>query len=338
MIQEVEVRNLSGTKPSGIGITAEEKDLIRKAAKLRQSRAKAWFGFVKQVLITGFAISLSIQSEWYLWLLGQVLLSIAMVQWFFLLHDFGHGSYFKQTWLNDILGLFASIFSLLPYYPWVLIHNAHHKWTGWREFDPTIPEKRFEELTPFQIKLVDFCWKYWIPIFAFSYTTQTFYRISFLKKLFPSKKEVNKIRLGVWLIAIAHIAMFVFMGWALYLKIWLLAFILYLSISDPMLLSQHTHLDYHDIDTDPVKPVRHLHQSFFSRSVVYPLWVEKYLLYFSNRHGLHHQFPWIPTYQLGRMENPEENRISWLEWLKIAKAMPGHLLIFRSYKHTGVKL
>ena len=334
----MELVTLNNQRLEKPAVSEEEKSRIRIAASLRQQKLKALFGIIWQLSITGLAILLSLQGQWYWWLLGQMTLSIVMVQWFFLLHDFGHGSYFKSKKLNDVFGLLASVFSLLPYYPWKLVHHAHHKWTGWREFDPTIPERKFEELTPGQIRFIDFCWKYWIPIFAFSYTIQTFYRLPKLRLLFPGKKNDQKMSRSIFFIALSHLSMLILLGPFSYIQLWLLAFILYLTISDPMLLSQHTHLDYHDIEIEDVKPVRHIDQSFFSRSIVYPLWMEKYLLYFSNRHGLHHQFPWIPTYQLGKMENPEENRISWLEWLRIAKSMPGHLLIFRSTKHTGVKL
>lgn len=318
--------------------TESARTRMKQAAGLRQQPLQAGIIICWQILVSTLAIFLSLRSEWYYWLVGQLMLSLVMVQWFFLLHDFGHGSFFKSKWLNETFGMVASLFALLPFYPWKYIHHAHHKWTGWREMDPTIPERKFEELTAGQIRLVNFCWKFWIPIFAFTYSLQTFYKMSRLTRLFSGKKRHSAMSWSIRAIGLGHLIMLIGFGLSTYLQVWLLAFFLYLSISDPLLLSQHTHLDYRDAESDEIAPVSHKEQAVFSRSVEYPAWMEKYLLYFNNRHGLHHQFPWIPTYQLGKMESPEENRISWLEWLRIAKSLPGHLLIFRSYKHTGVKL
>ena len=44
---------------------------------------------------------------------------------------------------------------------WHNIHHSHHKWTGWRREDPTIPYETISEASSSQKRLMDFVWKYW---------------------------------------------------------------------------------------------------------------------------------------------------------------------------------
>src|ERR1700722_18849695 len=45
--------------------------------------------------LTGGALALSALDSWALWALGQVLLAVALVQWFVLLHEAGHNTLFR---------------------------------------------------------------------------------------------------------------------------------------------------------------------------------------------------------------------------------------------------
>jgi fatty acid desaturase len=290
-----------------------------------------------QLCFSSFAIYLSLSDNLLIWLIGQNLLAINMLQWFFIEHDLGHHGFMPFKKGSAFFGHVASLFCLLPYYPWQQVHHAHHKWTGWREKDPTIPEITFDQLSKTQIKLINFCWKYWVPIFAISFALQTFWNLKRLKRLFPDSKSQMKHALSVFFILFVFIGLIGSFG-TVFFKCWLLAIFLFFFISDPILLSQHTHLDYHDIEVTPLKPVRYIEQSIFCRSVVFPKWVEKYVLYNTSKHGLHHQYPWVTFYDLPKWKDPEDNYIDWREWLKIAKNMPGHEMIFHSTKHTGIRL
>ncbi|MFZ1788577.1 MAG: fatty acid desaturase [Saprospiraceae bacterium] len=303
------------------------------------------FVFAKSVLLlfwqftfTALSIYLSFSTLWPIWMLGQLLLGINMLQWFFILHDLAHQSLFKSQAINAIIGHIASIICLVPYYPWLYIHNAHHKWTGWKEKDPTIPDIKVEQLTGFQKRLIDLCWKYWIPIFAVNYTSQTFFNIKKLLDLFPKKETKIKNSFSIFWIIMVFVTLTFVLGPWLFLKLWALSFFIYISISDPLLISQHTHLDYNDLDKQNLRPVPFIDQPIFTRSVKYPRFIEQFLFYNFPKHGLHHQFPWVPIYHLPKLQEPKENTIFWTDWLAIAKTMPGHILIFKSTKDSGVKL
>lgn len=291
-----------------------------------------------QISFTAFSIYLSLSNIWYFWFCGQLFFALNMLQWFFVLHDLAHQSLFRNSTVNAILGHIASIFCILPYYPWLHIHNAHHKWTGWKEFDPTIPDINVDQLTTFQKALIDFCWKYWIPIFAVNYTTQTFFNVKKLMKLFPkTEKKVKNIFSIIWIIVV-FIGLISIMGPFIFVKLLGLSFLIYIFISDPLLISQHTHLDYNEMEEQDIKPIKYMDQPNYTRSVKYPDFVERFLFYNFSKHGLHHQFPWVPVYHLSKLPEPKENTIIWIKWLAIAKAMPGHILIFKSFKDSGVKL
>lgn len=234
-----------------------------------------------QLFVTGLGIALSIQDQTVLWLLGQLVLGISFLQWFFLIHDIGHGVFLPNKTLSIIFGHLASVFCLVPYCPWKYVHQAHHKWTGWREMDPTVPNEPFEEMSKAQRSIVDFCWKYWIPLIAMSYVASTFYNVKKLDRDFfqPAKKRNNRLSIG--LVVMVYLILIIVFG-ALFFKVWLLAAFIFLSISDPYLLSQHTHLDSKHIEEEKLKPVPFIEQDNHSRTIRFPSFVEKYIFYFQT--------------------------------------------------------
>lgn len=310
---------------------------MKNANLYRESSIYAWLIISWQVLFTVCAIVLALSHILMLKIAGEVLLSVCILQWFILEHDLGHSAFFKHSWLNNAFGHVASLFSLIPFYPWKNIHHSHHVWTGWKDLDPTQPQKKLSELSPALIACINFCWKLWIPVFALSFSTSIFWNIKRLRKLHPQKKKIAQHLFSILFIIIVFVAMFFFFGHFM-LTCWLPAFLIYLFVTDPLLLSQHTHLDYPESEGNDVRPVKYSLQPAYTRSVIYPNWISTYVLYHFDKHGLHHQYPGIPLYKLSQMKPPEEHTIYWLTWLSIAKRMPAHILIFKSFKETGINL
>jgi fatty acid desaturase len=91
----------------------------------------------QSILLTAAALWLSSRPVTPLWLAGQLLLALALVQWFAILHECGHETLFRTRALHLPLGHLAAFFSLIPFYNWKRVHARHHKWTGWQDVDPT---------------------------------------------------------------------------------------------------------------------------------------------------------------------------------------------------------
>ncbi len=303
------------------------------------SRPSAWGAalLIWQFGLTAFAIGLSLQASRIVWLCGQVLLGICMLQWFILQHDLAHRALLKNAGVAAVVGHISSLFCLLPYWPWQRVHHAHHRWTGWREPDPTIPDKAHADYGPRLAAVINFCWRFWVPVFAASFTAQTFWNVPRLDRLFPDAASRRRHRFSIAFIVVVAVCCIAAFG-AVFFKVWLLALFVFVSISDPYLLSQHTHIDYLDAaGTKPV-PVPFARQDEFSRTLRYPRFVEVLVLYDSNRHGLHHRLPQVPCYRLAAEPDQPDNDIWWSDWLRRAKAMPGLDLIFLSTRDTGALL
>src|SRR3954468_16120187 len=93
---------------------------------LRPSNAAGAAAALGAIGATTVAIFLSTRAEWWLWLSGQVLLALALVQWFAILHECGHETLFRTRRLHAALGQVAGFFSIIPFYNWKRVHGRHH--------------------------------------------------------------------------------------------------------------------------------------------------------------------------------------------------------------------
>ena len=86
---------------------------------------------------TALGLILSSDDFISLWLIGQLILAIAFLQWFVLLHEAGHNNLFRTQRLNRLAGWTAGFMALIPFGCWKLVHGMHHRWTGWQDLDMT---------------------------------------------------------------------------------------------------------------------------------------------------------------------------------------------------------
>src|SRR5439155_13481095 len=80
--------------------------------------------------LTVVGVLLATRSNVAVWLIGQLILAIAFVQWFALLHECGHETLCRTRRVHALLGHVAAFFSIIPFYNWKRVHGLHHKWTG----------------------------------------------------------------------------------------------------------------------------------------------------------------------------------------------------------------
>ena len=59
-----------------------------------------------------------------------ILAGAFLVRVFIIFHDCGHGSFFKSTWANNLVGFLTGILTFTPYYHWRWEHSIHHATSG----------------------------------------------------------------------------------------------------------------------------------------------------------------------------------------------------------------
>jgi omega-6 fatty acid desaturase (delta-12 desaturase) len=77
-----------------------------------------------------YLIHLCLAISWWLVLPLAVLAGALLVRVFIIFHDCGHGSFFKSTTANDLVGFLAGILTFTPYYHWRWEHAIHHSNAG----------------------------------------------------------------------------------------------------------------------------------------------------------------------------------------------------------------
>jgi omega-6 fatty acid desaturase (delta-12 desaturase) len=70
--------------------------------------------------------------QWSFWLslIASVPAAGLLVRLFMIQHDCGHGTLFRQRWLNDWVGRVIGAITLTPYSHWRQSHNVHHASSG----------------------------------------------------------------------------------------------------------------------------------------------------------------------------------------------------------------
>src|SRR4051794_30670906 len=94
---------------------------------LRSSDALGAAVVLGSAALTAASILLSTRHEWWLWVTGQVLLALALVQWFAILHECGHEILFRTRRFHALAGQVAGFFSIIPFFNWKRVHGRHHK-------------------------------------------------------------------------------------------------------------------------------------------------------------------------------------------------------------------
>lgn len=294
------------------------------------------------LIFTGFAattalgLTLSLAGPWWLWLPGQLILAVALIQWFVLLHEAGHSRLFRHRALNTLAGHVAAYFTAIPFHPWRTVHAMHHRWTGWQDLDPTTAGLVPRPLARHERLIVDLCWKYWIPLFSVLYRLGNFWHLPRLWKLLPRHRHRNVIDI-VLLLAAYAITLWL-LGPATLLRLFGLAALVSLSLCDPILFSQHNHIPQQLAAGHDVRPHPPAEQGIYTRSLVFPRWISTLVLLHFDAHELHHRHPGVPGYRLHHLHDPTPNaRPAW-RWIRDAKRIPASVIMFQNRDTSGLDL
>lgn len=310
-----------------------------KAAFIKELKPSNRMGFICVAVVSSFtilALFLAKQENKVVWLVSQIILALAFLQWFILLHEAGHQTLFKSRILNNITGYVAGFFALLPYQSWYLIHARHHRWTGWQDKDATTASLVPRTLGKWEIFIIRMAWKYYLPLFSILYRINNFWLLVRVK-LYTSTAAHKRITLNIVAQLVAYIILIITVGFLSLLTSCGLAFFLSLIMQDPILLSQHTHIPQNISGGKDVTPFPVESQAQFTRSLSFPKWFSTLILHF-DAHELHHHYPYISGYYLHKLPAPINAPINWWVWLRAAKKLPAEVFMFQNRNQTGFNL
>lgn len=306
-----------------------KEGMSEKNMKYRANNAKALQFLFANILIGGIGVVCSIFINW---IIGQVVLSVFFLQVFILLHEAGHYSFFKTRKLNTWFGYLFGVLSFIPFVSWIDIHNQHHKWTGWRDKDPTTSGTVNPNHGFITKGFVNICWLFFIPLFTLGYRIGNYWNLSKIKKFSPKTSIRSVVANSILILCLWVFFILVFPS--IFTLYFLPAYLMSLMLSDLILLSQHSHIDIPISNGVVVKPIKFSDQIQYTRSIVFGKWVEHWLLFNFNLHEKHHAFPTVPSYYLQKKKCSVSNTRPFLKYLWNAKKLSGEEFVFSTTQHS----
>src|ERR1051326_7398602 len=73
-----------------------------------------------------YLMYLSLKVSYVLTLVLAVVAAGFLIRIFIILHEFGHGSFFKSQKANEIVGFITGVLTFTPYHQWRRNHALHH--------------------------------------------------------------------------------------------------------------------------------------------------------------------------------------------------------------------
>jgi acyl-lipid omega-6 desaturase (Delta-12 desaturase) len=301
---------------------------------LRATNAAGWLCMSATLAGTIAGLWLSSIDVLLGWFVGQIILAAALVQWFIVLHECGHGTLFETAWLNTLTGQLAGGFALIPFECWKRVHNRHHKWTGWQDVDPTTALLATAPSGRLARGLVNVCWKYWIPLFSVLYRLNNFWNVPRLLQLFHAGTIRRRLLLNVGGLLFVYLTLAAIAGPVMLVRLLGVATLVALISEDMLLISQHTHVPMglsHGVEVTPHAAIA---QEQFTRSLRFPSWLSALLLHF-DAHELHHMYPFVPGHRLAEISYSPANEVTGWRWIRAARAVPGEVLLFQNRTQSG---
>jgi fatty acid desaturase len=79
-------------------------------------------------------------------------------------------------------------------------------------------------------------------------------------------------------------------------------------------------------------------QDMFTRTLILPAWIERWVMLSFTTHGVHHAHPEVAHYDLGRVQFSSSHAIRWSDWIRAAKRIPVTQLLYQNSEDTGVSI
>ena len=204
-------------KPRGQDVTHTASNAGKTCADVANAlrfKPRNTMGFFHVALASGFtiiALLLSRSPNQSAWLFSQMILALAFLQWFILLHEAGHQTLFRNRTLNTITGYVAGSLALIPYQSWYRIHARHHRWTGWQDKDATTESLVPRPLAEWERWTMRVAWKFYFPLFAIVYRLTNFWFLARVKRFTPTATH-TRIALNLSAMLVAYALLIVIVG------------------------------------------------------------------------------------------------------------------------------
>jgi omega-6 fatty acid desaturase (delta-12 desaturase) len=285
---------------------------------------------------TAAGVALAARRAPVAWAAGELLLAVAFVQWFVLLHECGHGTLTGLRRVDRTVGRIAGVLALIPFAPWCLVHARHHRWTGFQDLDPTTEALAPRPRSRLSRALVDLAWASGLPVVAVVYRAQNYWHLPRLVRLSPRRA----LELAPSVLAVAALwgALLALLGAREGARLLGPALLLAFVVEEQLIVSQHTHVPQRLARGERVRPIPAADQERFTRSLVVPAWVSRLLLLGIERHELHHAHPLVPGYRLHEIARPTANAVPWWRFVLGARRLRGSIFLYENRDATGAAL
>jgi acyl-lipid omega-6 desaturase (Delta-12 desaturase) len=294
-----------------------------KSSTMKKSDLMAFQFLIPWILSLSALVITTTETGVNYWL-GQMIGSLFFIQSFILIHECGHFSFFKTRSLNYGLGFLVGFISQIPFTNWQMIHELHHRWTGFRDKDPTTEGT----ITPPSARatlIANFCWRFSIPLFALGYRFGIYWNLGKLKRhLDPADYQLCLVNI------IFHTSSYLLLFLLIpkILMLMLPAWVIGLMVTELIILSQHSHIRMPLAEGNQVKPMRTYDQVQYTRSLDFPTWISRWVLLNVNLHEAHHQAPTLPCYFLDQYRIENKHLTPAFTWYIRAKNLPAKDYIF----------
>ncbi len=278
----------------------------------------------------------ALSSSIWIWIAGQIILALAFVEWFVILHECGHRTLFRSRRMNQLVGVVAAFMALIPYTAWRHVHARHHVWTGWQDRDITTETLVPRPLARWERWAMNVAWRAWLPLFSVLYRVQNFWNTRRMARFLDAGLMHRIRRENIGFLA-AYIVLAAWLGPGELFVLCGPGLLLALAVEDILLLSQHTHMPTQIAGSAHVQPLSPRAQQACTRSLRLPGWLSWILIHF-DAHELHHMDVRLPGYRLRALDIQAPNEVHWWQWLRAAKKLSGSDFLFGSRKDTGMNL
>lgn len=120
-----------GADPVSVASTTDWKEVVAEFQKPSTGRA-VWqmTNTLGPLAAIWYLMYLTVSVSWWLTIPLALLAGAFLVRVFIIFHDCGHGSYFKSSAANDLVGFITGLLTFTPYYQWRWDHAIHHASAG----------------------------------------------------------------------------------------------------------------------------------------------------------------------------------------------------------------